>query len=143
MTILCPTCGMDTKLYLPPGFLPPETPPNAPALATLPHTVTTPRETLKAIRRNSCYNTLRGLINLVQALLFLAAVLIALAAIAQVVLPAPGSDPAPRTIELIAGLFSSVLLITLGIAAKQAVLLLVDIADCQIQQAATFQSTRQ
>ena len=120
----CPHCGKET-LIVGQAFVP------APA-----HTASmvSTAATLEQIRQQTCYKTLRGLIDLVQILFFVAAGLAVLGAFAGFF---EGSDvpAAGKFLYAIVGAASAFILIVLGIAWKQAALLLVDIADCQIRLA--------
>jgi hypothetical protein len=122
--IACPTCGIETTLCVPP----PTDPLAAPS---------SPAEALKKIRQQSCYRTLRSLIGLVQALCFIVAGLIALGSF--VAIPFRFNEGivgvASGAVVAIVGLLWAFLIIVLAIAGKQAALLLVDIADCQIRLA--------
>jgi DNA-directed RNA polymerase subunit RPC12/RpoP len=123
-TEFCPHCGKETFIV---GQV------SAPAPAYTAGTVST-AGTLKQIRQQTCYKTLRGLIDLVQILFFVAAGFAVLGAIAGCY---EGSEvlPASKSANVVVGLASAFILIVLAIAWKQAALLLVDIADCQIRLA--------
>jgi uncharacterized Zn finger protein (UPF0148 family) len=154
--VTCPHCGKEMALYVSPQAKPapvPEVEQSAqkPTLPT-PNPLTkeqiewresrratgsnplSPAESLKQIRQQTCYKTLRGLIDLVQILFFVAAGLAGLGAFAGFF---AGSDaPAgAKFVTVIIGIASAFILIVLAIAGKQAALLLVDIADCQIRLA--------
>jgi hypothetical protein len=120
-TEFCPHCGKETSI-------------GAHVAAPIPANVTGAAATLIQIRQQTCYKTLRGLIDLVQILFFVAAGVAALGAFAGVFakddLPAGG-----KFLYVIIGAAAGFILIVLGIAWKQAALLLVDIADCQIRLA--------
>jgi integrase len=70
----CPTCGMDTTLYVPAQK------PFAP-ITNRPAIPSSSAETLKQIRQQSCYGTLRRLIDLVQYIIFAIAALLAIGAV--------------------------------------------------------------
>lgn len=144
--ISCPTCGMETKLYVPPPMPVPkvEKPtqkPSAPIVnplaSDLPSSwnLVTPAESLKRIRQETCYKTLRDLIGLVQVVFFVVAGLLAIGSVASVFAGFAAAGPAGGIVSLILGLVIAVIIVVLAIAWKQAALLLVDIADCQIQLA--------
>jgi ABC-type microcin C transport system permease subunit YejE len=120
-TEFCPHCGKETSIV-------------AQVAVPAPASSTGTAATLKQIRQQTCYKTLRGLIDLVQILFFVAAGFAVLGAIAGCF---EGSEvlPASKFANVIIGLASAFILIVLAIAWKQAALLLVDIADCQIRQA--------
>ncbi|HAO78566.1 MAG TPA: hypothetical protein DCQ92_06235 [Verrucomicrobia subdivision 3 bacterium] len=152
-TEFCPHCGKETTLYVPPPAPVPEVEQSAqkPTLPT-PNPLTkeqiewresrratgsnplSPADTLQQIRQQTCYKTLRGLIDLVQILFFVAAGLAVLGVGAGFF---AGSDApaAGKFVTVIIGIASAFILIVLAIAWKQAALLLVDIADCQIRLA--------
>lgn len=115
-TEFCPHCGKETSIVQQAAIL-------APAYTA---------STLKQIRQQTCYKTLRGLIDLVQILFFVAAGLTVLGAFGGLF---AGSEDVPaggKLLYMIVGAAVAFILIVLGIAWKQAALLLVDIADCQI-----------
>ncbi len=120
-TEFCPHCGKETSIV---GQV------SVPA-PTYTAVTSSTAATLKQIRQQTCYKTLRGLIDLVQILFFVAAGLSVLGAFAGFFegdeVPAAG-----KFLYAIVGAASAFILIVLGIAWKQAALLLVDIADCQI-----------
>lgn len=137
VTINCPSCGMETRLYAPPPapapILPPKQAPpplNKPIADPAKTTHSSAADALLQVRVDSCYKTLRGLIDLVQFICIAAAVIVGIAGIAQVF---TNIDNAGSLYGLFwfLGAAGSVIL---AIASKQAALLLVDIADCQIQQ---------
>jgi hypothetical protein len=134
--IACPSCGLDTRLYAPP-------PPPAPVLPPkeklpLNQSVADPRKTVEAsapnalrqVRDSSCYKNLRGFITLVQAIWIFFSCLIIAGGFIPVLLGA-------WTVENIVYLVLSVLVGAAGIVfsfvMREASLLFVDIADCQIQ----------
>jgi hypothetical protein len=126
-TEFCPHCGKETSVLK-------QASPPAPAPA--PASTAT---TLKQIRQQTCYRTLRGLIDLVQILFFVAAGLAVLGALG--IFFQGGDVPAGgKILYAIVGAASAFILIVLGIAWKQAALLLVDIADCQIRLAGSTAS---
>jgi hypothetical protein len=91
---------------------------------------------LKQIREQTCYKTLRELIGVVQILFFIAAGLAGLGVTGNFLeLGQVASSIGGILLAVIIGLVSAFILIVLGIAWKQAALLLVDIADCQIRLA--------
>ena len=120
-TEFCPHCGKETSIV-------------AHVAAFTPANVTGVAATLIQIRQQTCYKTLRGLIEVVQILFFVAA---GLAGMEPFVAFFVGSEvPAGgKFMIVIIGLASAFFLIILGIAWKQAALLLVDIAACQIRLA--------
>ncbi len=123
-TEFCPHCGKETIIVGQVSV-------SAPAYtAAAPNTAAT----LKQIRQQTCYKTLRELIDLVQILFFIAAGVAVLGAFGGLFVgsevPASG-----KFLYAIVGAASAFILIVLGIAWKQAALLLVDIADCQIRLA--------
>jgi hypothetical protein len=124
-TEFCPHCGKETFI-VGQAFVP--------APANTASTASTTAATLKQIRQQTCYKTLRELIDLVQILFFVAAGLAVLGAFGGLFagseVPAGG-----KFLYAIVGAASAFILIVLGIAWKQAALLLVDIADCQIRLA--------
>ena len=123
-TEFCPHCGKESSIV-------PQVAVPAPAYTA---GTSSTAATLKQIRQQTCYKTLRGLIDLVQILFFVAAGLAVLGVGAGFF---AGSD-APAAVKfqiVIVGAASAFILIVLGIAWKQAALLLVDIADCQIRLA--------
>ncbi len=137
-TVKCPHCGGETKLYLPTlSPLPGKEKPAPPAAATPP--LPPPAETLKQIRAQSCYRTQRLLITVEQVLCFIGAGLVLVAGvIAYFASGMAGMGLAGGFAGLLVGgvyLLWAVILAVLAIAGKQAALLLVDIADCQIHQA--------
>ncbi|MEK7781965.1 MAG: hypothetical protein AAB370_10750 [Verrucomicrobiota bacterium] len=81
--------------------------------------------TLNEVRVDSCYKTLRGLIDLIQLLWITAAIIVAVAGAVQ----AANGELLPGVLWICAGGAA----IVMAVASKQAALLLVDIADCQIQ----------
>jgi hypothetical protein len=104
---------MDTTLYLTAA-------PANPAAAIAPT-----HQTFKNIRGQSCYQTLRELISLLQKVTIAFSILVAIAGI--VLFLSDGS-----IVNLIIILTAAAIMVVCGIASKQAALLLVDIADCQI-----------
>jgi rRNA maturation protein Nop10 len=123
-TEFCPHCGKETSIVAQVAV-------PAPASVT---GVSGTAATLKQIRQQTCYKTLRELIDLVQILFFVAAGLAVLGAFAGFF---QGSEvpAAGKFIYAIVAAASAFILIVLGIAWKQAALLLVDIADYQIRLA--------
>jgi hypothetical protein len=134
-TVACPSCGIDTKLYVP--TLPPipkiDKPAHMPSAAVSNPLAWTAAQTLRLVRQQTCYKTLRGLIDWVQAILIAAAALALIAAVAQFFLSTEEKDLGLRILALVGTAFGCVLAVVLAIAGKQAALLMVDIADCQIQ----------
>jgi len=137
--ITCPSCGMETKLYVPP-------PAPVPKVEKTVHRSSEPianpltapsstADTLKLVRQESCYKTLRGLIDLVQVAFFIGGGFSVLMALATVFFGGSDLPIANHIGALVIGLASGFILVVLGIAWKQAALLLVDIADCQIRLA--------
>lgn len=157
LVIACPSCGMNTKLYIPP---PPDPAKMAQQTQTSKSTAPVPvpvviavpdpaansisANTLKEIRVATCYRTLRSLINAIQLLFFIAAGLIALGSIMTTGAALFGSGgmvgrwnigAGTAIFQMVVGLFVAAFVAIIGLAWKQAALLLVDIADCQIQAA--------
>lgn len=128
--IACPTCGMETTLYVPPPL-------PVPQIEKLIQKPSSPAEALKQIRQQTCYRTLRSLIDLIQKLLFIFAGLSALASISVPILTAvrEGDGLAGGIVSAILGVVCSAIIVVVAIAWKQAASLLVDIADCQIKLA--------
>jgi len=93
---------------------------------------TSPAESLKQIRRQTCYKTLRSLIDLVQLVLFIAAGLVAVVPVGMLFSPIEGLPISGKILSLVIGLAFAFIVAVLATAWKQAALLLVDIADCQI-----------
>jgi hypothetical protein len=126
--IPCPTCGMDTTLYVP-GQKPFAPITNRPAIPS------SSAESLKQIRQQSCYGTLRGLIDLIQYIIFAGAALLAVGSVAGFFIGIfqGSAGAASGTVGIILGWVLACVIVVLAIAMKQAALLLVDIADCQIQ----------
>lgn len=124
-TEFCPHCGKETSIVARVSV-------PAPASIT---GVSGTAATLKQIRRQTCYKTLRELIDLVQILFFVAAGLFILGALLGVVFGGDQMLAGGKIVTLIVGAASAFILIVLAIAWKQAALLLVDIADCQIRLA--------
>jgi len=123
-TEFCPHCGKETSIAAHVAI---------PAPANIADVCNT-AATLRQIRHQTSYKTLRGLIDLVQILFFVAAGLSVLGALGV----AFGASEMPvggKAVSAIIGAASAFILIVLGIAWKQAALLLVDIADCQIRLA--------
>jgi DNA-directed RNA polymerase subunit RPC12/RpoP len=114
----CPHCGKESFIF---GQV---------AGLTASNTATT----LKQIREQTCYKTLRGLIDLVQVLIFVAAALAVLGAGAGL-FSESDTLAGGKFVTAIVGAASAFILIVVAIAWKQAALLLVDIADCQIRLA--------
>jgi DNA-directed RNA polymerase subunit RPC12/RpoP len=121
----CPHCGKETFIF---GQV------AVPAPASITGGSST-AATLKQIRQQTCYKTLRGLIDLVQILIFVAVGLAVLGAFGGLFFPDSETPAAGKFLTLIIGAASAFILIVLAIAWKQAALLLVDIADCQIRLA--------
>lgn len=143
--IACPSCGMDTKLYIPPTAPGPNIPtqaqqPSSPVANPF-STPQTPINVLKEIRANTCYRTLRGLISGIQIAFFIVAGILVLGTIGPVLFSlytdfktSWDTKAGMAIYQIFGGLFAGALAVLLGVAWKQAALLLVDIADCQIQQ---------
>lgn len=138
VVIACPSCGLDTTLYVPPP--PPK--PIQPAKKTPPLSQTIPdpkkdapprpptaADALNEVRVNSCYKTLRGLIDLVFALYVGVVALICFGCIIQVVERTDGYREWVFPVLTLLGAVASVII---AVGVKQAALLVVDIADCQI-----------
>ncbi len=88
-------------------------------------------DTLNQIRQQTCYKALRSLIDLVQIIFFVIAGLLT----AVSVVGGVAGIQVGGIFTLIGGLALAFLIVVLAIAGKQAALLLVDIADCQIRLA--------
>jgi hypothetical protein len=106
------------------------------------NTPSVPGEVLKQVRAKTCYRTLRGLIDAIQMAAFVFAALTVIVAITSVAvnLPAPGglaAVTAAGMVQIVGAIFLALVIVMLAIASKQAALLLVDIADCKIQQVAS------
>jgi DNA-directed RNA polymerase subunit RPC12/RpoP len=141
--INCPTCGMETTLYVPP----PPAPKSATPISNPQEHQFPPAESLKQIRHQTCYQTLRSLINILQIFCFIFAGLIALGALASIfdysqiktaVKTADGEATMAMMVfggRILLGLAGAIVFVFLAIAGKQSALLLVDIADCQIRLA--------
>jgi len=133
---------METKLYIPPPVSapvvePPRPAPRSPVANPPLATVLSPAESLRKVRQETCYQALRSLVNILQFLCFVGAGFIVSLAILG------GSTGAAAGIMGAAmGVAWALILVILGIAGKQAALLLVDIADCQIRLAGTGYSPR-
>lgn len=124
-TEFCPHCGKETSVFARVAV---------PAPADSTGYINT-AATLKQIRQKTCYKTLRSLVDLVQLLIFAAAGVTTLGTGAAIC----ASDetlPGGKIPVAIFGAVSVFILIILAIAWKQAALLLVDIADCQVYLAA-------
>lgn len=129
--VACPSCGGQTRLLIP------SDPPPEQRLS--------PAESLKQIRQQTCYQTLRSLINILQFFCFIFAGLIALGALVSVFDYSQiktADDAAGESMSkmvfggrIILGLAGAIAFVFLAIAGKQSALLLVDIADCQIRLA--------
>jgi hypothetical protein len=140
--INCQTCGMETTLYVPP---PPPAPKSATPISNPQEHQFPPAESLKQIRHQTCYQTLRSLINILQFFCFIFAGLIALGALASVfdyshIKTADGESAESMSKivfggRILLGLAGAIVFVFLAIAGKQSALLLVDIADCQIRLA--------
>lgn len=125
-TEFCPHCGKETSIVAQVSDPAPASTTGTPSTAA----------TLKQIRQQTCYKRLRELIDCVQILIFIAAGLVGLEVVRQLLERNTDSN---KIIVVIIGLLlafiSASILVVLGIAWKQAALLLVDIADCQIRLA--------
>ena len=137
-TIVCPSCHHETQLYVPLAPPPPQvqtvvTPviEHPPALTPAP--TPTPRELLASIRADSCYKTFRSLVAMLQILVFILAALFAFAGINAFITASPGGERSATVTFTLAACLCSVFLIVLAIAGKQALVVVLDIADCQIQ----------
>ena len=89
---------------------------------------------LMGIRNDSCYKTLRGMIDVIQLILFVPIGILAVSSVAMIFIPNEQLGMMLRIIAGLAVLAACAGCVILTIAAKQAALLLVDIADCQIHQ---------
>lgn len=120
----CPSCGSMTRLALPGKSFR-----NTTASAVqkvLAKSLTPEAEALKRIRASSCYKALRTLIDVGTGLAMTALAFSALAAVLGVLSSGPFG-----VLLAVAGLLLSVIVV---VALRQSMLLLVDIADCQIHQ---------
>jgi hypothetical protein len=143
--ITCPTCGRPTKLVLPEVA---EGETDEPAGASSARgmrpaiSAGSPKATLQAVRARTCYATLRSFINVFQIIFFVIAGLTAIAGVGEAIFMYRLTEGAPTNLfsiilvltYLVVGLVMATLLVLFGIAVKQAMLVVVDIADCQIQQ---------
>jgi nitrate reductase NapE component len=91
-------------------------------------------EALNQVRAKTCYKALRSLVDFIQLLLFVLIAIVAVGAVGFIVIPNEQAGIALRIVSGLASLALCVGCAILVIAAKQAALLLVDIADCQIRQ---------
>lgn len=130
----CPSCGQLTRLQLP-GKTNPNTHSEKVAKVEAKQITPTPQAaTIKQIRQQTCYKTLREMIGVVQILFFLAAGLAGFGVTGNFLAQGQvATSIGGKLLAVIIGLVSAFILIVLGIAWKQAALLLVDIADCQIR----------
>lgn len=132
---LCPTCGQQTRLRLPgKPFANTQA-----AMTTKSISRLTPQSAaLKQIRGQSCYKALRVLISAAQIFCFIMAAVPALAGAFGFFSEVKGygllADASGIIFIAIISVFWIAVFIFLAIAGKQAALLLVDIADCQIRQ---------
>lgn len=121
----CPACGNQTRLLFPGK----QAKPPKPAVEKL----TPEHAALKEVRAKTCYKTLRELIDLVAAILMVTAALPLIGSIGFLFTSNGGLVVRVMTIISAAVIF--VVALALTIAARQSVLLLIDIADCQIRHA--------
>ena len=131
-TIVCPSCHHETQLYVP--LAPPPPPVQTivtPIIESSP--APTPRELLASVRADSCYKTFRSLVAMLQILVFILAALFAFAGINAFITAAPGVERSTAATFCLASCLCSAFLIVLAIAGKQALVVVLDIADCQIQ----------
>jgi hypothetical protein len=129
--VTCPHCGKETPLYVSQQAKP--VPKPAVPISTPQERQLSSAESLKLIRQQTCYKTLRSLIDMVQILFFVAAGLLAIGSIGVLFEGSEELQAAAKITSLIIGLVLAFILTVLAIAWKQAALLLVDIADCQIR----------
>jgi hypothetical protein len=134
-TINCPSCGMETKLYLPPPPPVPriDKPAHQPTLTASSSLASGAGEQLKQIRHQTCYKTLRSLIDLVQIIIIGGAALTLVGAAVGLFRTSDEASFAFRLWTFLGIACGCFVAAVLSIAGKQAALLLVDIADCQIQ----------
>lgn len=126
-TIQCPICGIDTELYTPAA---PAGPPPIPAAKSGAATA----GELRQVRAASCYKTLRSLFDTLQLIWVAVAVIVGIYAIGLAIAAIGSEDPVKNgALPALGLLLGSAVAVVLAIVAKQAALLLVDIADCQIQ----------
>ncbi|MGC3961573.1 MAG: hypothetical protein QM813_27705 [Verrucomicrobiota bacterium] len=138
--VTCPACNLETTLYAPSSALPPPLPPKEiPQSLAKPIEKPTPQKTgsrdaLAQVRSNSCYRTLRSLIGVVQGLWIALSLLFVVANIVMIITFGHNENgPRFTIVQLFYAIVAACLSIALAVAIKQAALLLVDIADCQIQ----------
>jgi len=124
-TEFCPHCGKETSVF---ARVPVPTPADSTGYINT-------AATLKQIRQKTCYKTLRSLVDLVQLLIFVAAGVTALGT-GGAICASDETLPGGKIPVAIFGAVSVFILIIMAMAWKQAALLLVDIADCQVYQAA-------
>ena len=138
--VTCPQCRLETRLFIPPTPEVPTFEKATPELSTPMLnpmlTASSPAATLDSVRGGTCYGTLRGLVGVVQLLVFVLAGVVALSGVFGIVAGFRLHEAGLGLSVGIPAFCGAVLLSVLGVAGKQAALLLVDIADCQIQQAA-------
>ncbi len=135
-TVTCPACGMETKLYNPK-----KQPQPRPKSAPKPHNPFA--QSLAGIRVESCYKTLRGVIDFTFILAKALAGLFAVLSILGSVLMSSFEARVPWWQSLLmaaAAAIAALVIIGLLHAAHQASLLLVDIADCNIRLVAAQES---
>jgi len=140
-TITCPSCGMETQLYVPqsigalnPAIMPPRSFPPPKSAKTAPRSANAFASKLAQIRLATCYKTLRIVIDVVFTL---SKVLVALAGtllfVGSIFTPFEDiSVPAKIAIQ-VAFVLATLLAVGLLHAAHQASLLLVDIADSSVR----------
>ena len=137
--ISCPACGLPTKLQMP------EMQPTPPRQSTTPRdsapSPDSPAGTLKAVRARTCYPLLRTFAKVIQIIGFVAAALIIVVTIVGAVGlfnvtggMSYGIGFVPNAMLLIFGFLYAGLIVFVSIVVKHALLLVVDIADCQIQK---------
>ena len=133
-TIVCPSCHHETQLYVPQAPPPPQVQTIVtPIIESPPAPIPTPRELLALVRADSCYKTFRSLVAMLQILVFILAALFAFAGINAFITASPGGERSTTVPFTLAACLCSVFLIVLAIAGKQALVVVLDIADCQIQ----------
>jgi hypothetical protein len=131
-TIVCPSCHHETQLYVPLAPPPPQVQAIVTPIIERPPTPT-PRELLASVRAESCYKTFRSLVAMLQILVFILAALFAFAGINAFITAPPGVERSTAVTFTLAACLCSAFLIVLAIAGKQALVVVLDIADCQIQ----------
>lgn len=128
----CPSCGKQTRLLLPSK---PFT--NSPAAATSKKVfakLSPQAAVLKQIREQSCYKTLRVVIEVSTGILLGVLVLVGLGEVVGLRFGIAQLSLISTIPVALIGLATLLLVMVLVLAMRQSVLLLIDIADCQIHQ---------